>query len=157
MKIENFIVVLIAVVLTGCIPDEVCRQDSDIVAGISCEWTTINDEGELVLQERWDSVTMKGVEKDSILYWNEKNIEIIYAPFRQDTTITGLYIKWHNIEDTLWIKHTNEQNFISMACGCFIYHTIDSVWSGKHFIDTAYVVNTSVVNIKEENIVVVLK
>lgn len=155
--LKGILLFLVGVLLMGCIPDEVCRENSEIVAGIGCEWIKIDNEGLEVLQLTWDSVTMKGVENDSIIYYNEKNIEQIYAPLRSDTTVTALHIQWHQVADTLWVKHKNEQNFISMACGCFIYHKIDSVWSGKHCIDSAYVVNTNVINVKEKNVVVKLK
>lgn len=157
---KNKILILLFVLgatLSSCIPDEVCREETKVVAGIGCKWVKTNDDGENVLQLVWDTVSMNGVGRDSVLYDKSLNQNVIYAPLRSDVNQTGMSIKWHGKTDTLWIQHQNEQHFISMACGCFIYHSIDSVWGCKHFIDTAYVVNTSVTNVKETNIIVELK
>ena len=48
--LKGILLFLVGVLLMGCIPDEVCRENSEIVAGIGCEWINIDDEGLEVLQ-----------------------------------------------------------------------------------------------------------
>ena len=129
--------------LSSCIPDETCRKDADIYMGVTCQW---NDEttADHELKHEWDTVFVRGLGKDSVIYDNAKSVKMLTLPLRADTDITAFYMRWHQIEDTLFVRHENELTYISMACGCFIYHTIDSVWSQHHFIDSVAIYETAV-------------
>lgn len=69
-----------------------------------------------------------------------------------DTNVTQYAIRWHDMEDILTIRHTNDRHYISMACGCVIYHTIDSVWTHGVFIDSLSILNSTVENYEQDNI-----
>lgn len=151
--------VFAALLCTGCVPDEICRLDTNIVAGLECRWDSVTNEGTILTMERWDDITMHGIGKDSLLYDGATNIEQLGLPLRKDSgeVVTAFLLRRRNTDDTLWIKHKNESHFESMACGCFVYHHIDTVWATKHFIDSVYIVNSNVTPFKEEHIRAILQ
>lgn len=137
--------------LVACEPDTVCRQESNVVAGVSLQGVTTDSLGQVVSWTSADSITIQGVMNDSVLYDNSKSVGTVYLPLRPTQTITQYLFTFHAQTDTLYIQHTNDQRYISMACGCFIFHTIDSVWTSSEQID-AQIVNSTVENYKQENI-----
>lgn len=94
---------LILLVLTSCQPDTVCRQDSDILCYLHCQ------------------DTLAQTIKDTAFV------------LRSDVDLTPVTIPYQGMTDTLFIHYINDFRYISMACGNFVYHELDSVWtSGPH-------------------------
>ena len=138
--------------LTGCQPDTECRQSTKVVAGISLRGLAV-DTTELATEfTSWDSITVQGVGSDSVLYNNSKNISRILVPLRQDSTITAFSVMWHDMEDVIYFRHDNTMRFISMACGCVVYHNIDSVWVEGTWIDSVKILNSAVESIEQDNV-----
>ncbi len=139
--------------LNSCTPDTECRQDENVRCKV-----VFGDAGEdynLV----FDSLTVQGVGSNSILYNNAKNVSSLSLPLRPDTNITQFIITVDGYYpvDTLTIYHTPAPYFVSMACGCFVYHTIDSVKTYGPIFWKGEIINTSVQNIEEENIVLYIR
>ena len=87
-----------------------------------------------------------------MLYNNKQSVTQLQLPLRSDTTVTAFTLTWHEMTETLYIRHDNTQRFVSMACGCIIYHNIDSVWFTGTWIDSVKIINAAVETVKQENI-----
>lgn len=106
---------------------------------------------------QWDSVQIWGIECDTMPYIEVKNQNKLWLPLRVDTAVTTYQIRWHELHDFITIHHTNDRQFISNACGCMVYHTIDTVLFSGAFIDSVEVLNTIVSGTTEENILLYLR
>ncbi len=125
--------------------------------GASVEWTSIDTTGIETIMSQWDSVQIWGIECDTVPYIEVKNQSKLWLPLRVDTAVTTYQILWHKQLDFITIHHTNDRQFISNACGCMVYHTIDTVLFGGAFIDSVEVLNTIVSGTTEENILLYLR
>lgn len=152
MKVKILILLFAAAIIVACEPDKTCRQELDVVAGISLQGLSVDTAGVPTAFTSWDSITVQGVDNDSVLYNNTYTVSQLLLPLRNDTNITTYSLVWHDTEDKVYIKHDNTQRFISMACGCVIYHTIDDVWCDGTWIDSVKIVNSAVETVKQDNI-----
>lgn len=138
--------------LAGCRPDTICRQDTDVALGVSVRWLLTDSTGAVTLQTAFDSIRVQGVGNDSVLYDNGKNVSTLQLPLRADTCVTAFALLWHGAEDTLFVRHDNTRHFISQACGCTVYHTIDTVWHSGNAIDSVAILNSTVESDGQENV-----
>ena len=138
--------------LTGCRPDTICRQDTDVAMGVSVRWLQKDSAGTTAEQNTFDSIRVQGIGNDSVLYNNGKNLSALRLPMRPDTCVTAFALLWHGTKDTLFIRHDNTRHFVSQACGCMVYHTIDTVWHSGSAIDSIALINSTIENNEQENI-----
>ena len=137
----------------SCQPDTTCRQDLRVNAGITIRWLQVDTTNITTTEQTaWDSITVQGIHNDSVLYDNQKNVSQLALPLRNDTNITMYSLKWHGMEEILYIRHDNTLQFVSMACGCVIYHNIDSVWCSGTWIDSVRLINSAVETVQQENV-----
>ena len=120
--------------------------------GMTVQWTSIDTAGVETNMSQWDSVKIWGIECDTVPYIEVKNQSKLWLPLRVDTAVTTYQILWHEQLDFITIRHNNDRQFISNACGCMVNHTIDTVLFGGVFIDSVEVLNTVVSGTTEENI-----
>lgn len=125
--------------------------------GMTVQWTSIDTAGVESVMNQWDSVQIRGVECDTVPYIEVKNQSKLWLPLRVDTAVTTYQILWHEQLDSITIHHNNDRQFISNACGCMVYHTIDTVLFSGVFIDSVEVLNTIVSGTTEENILLYLR
>lgn len=140
--------------LTSCETDAVCHQEMETVVQISLHADSINMDGKSVQYTQWDSITIWGVGHD--IGMRGKNTKAINLELRADTTLTSYLIHYHNQIDTLYIKHTPRHHYISLACGCAVYHTITAAWSSDSRIDSIAIINASVETTAQENLCIYL-
>ena len=138
--------------LAGCRPGTVCRQDTDTALVVSVRWQQRDSTGATSEQTAFDSIRVQGLGNDSVLYDNSKNLSSLQLPLRADTCVTAFALLWHGTEDTLFVRHDNTRHFVSQACGCMVYHTIDTVWHSGSAIDSVAVINNTVESDEQENI-----
>ena len=138
--------------LVSCQPDTVCRQYNTVALGISVQYLSTDSAGNTTTHNTFDSISVQGINNDSVLYTNQHNLDALWLPLRPDTSITAFTMLWHNQYDTLYIMHDNTLRFISHACGCTIYHTIDSVWHRGNAIDSIAIINATVETTQQNNI-----
>ncbi|MGN0235487.1 MAG: DUF6452 family protein [Paludibacteraceae bacterium] len=148
----TIVVVLVGLSVWSCRPDTVCRQDLEAAMGMTVQWTNIDTSGVETIMNQWDSVMILGMDCDTVPYLTVKNQSKLWLPLRVDTAVTTYQILWHEQVDFIEIHHTNDRRFISNACGCMVYHTIDTVFFGGAFIDSVEILNTIVSGTTEENI-----
>lgn len=93
---------------------------------------------------------------DSILINKERNVGIALIPFgytQKETTYVFKYItEIATMTDTLWVKHTNREHFISMDCGISVFSHIDDITYTKHLIDSLAIMNPELDNNEKDNI-----
>ena len=156
-QVAMFVLCSAAFLLIGCRPDTVCRQDLEVAMGVCVRWTESNEQGETTLQMQWDSVEVMGVGSDSVPYLNARNATCIWLPLRVDTGVSTYDLLWHEQNERIAIYHSNARQFVSNACGCIVFHTIDSVRFGGTVVDSVEILNSLVGNAKEESIVLIMK
>lgn len=144
---------------TGCSVDTECRQKADIYLGVtfvgdSLRLTADSTDYEHVQFTSFKGMQITGVGRDSILYGLNTNISKAQLPLRPDSTITAFQLIYNGQSDTLYIVHDNQYNFISLACGCFVFHNINdsASYHTHHFIDSVHILNTQVTSAKEDHL-----
>lgn len=146
-----FLVCLIAL-LGACTSDTTCRKDMTVSAIMTLQADSLNAQGHSVKYTAWDSVTVQAIDNETYILYNNKNIKKIPLFLRPDTTITAFLMTFHNQTDTLFVEHTPRQYFVSLACGCAVYHTITAAWSTDYRVDSIQIVNANVENAVQENL-----
>lgn len=146
-----FLVCLIAL-LGACTSDTTCRKDMTVSAIMTLQADSLNAQGHSVKYTAWDSVTVQAIDNETYILYNNKNIKKIPLFLRPDTTITAFLMTFHNQTDTLFVEHTPRQYFVSLACGCAVYHTITAAWSTDYRVDSIQIVNANVENAAQENL-----
>lgn len=131
--------------LQACTPDDQCRKESIV----NMEITFYNDS--TLQKASVDSITIYGVNNDSILYNNQKNVATVALPLQKTKNETQYVFTNGEYTDTLTIQHTNSDNFISIECGCFVYHNITEVHSQKTWIDSIAIINPDVTTANYED------
>ena len=141
----NIFVILLVATLGACKPDSTCRLATDVRMQVP-----ITVHGSL------DTLIVQGVGNDSVLYNANASIQAILLPLRQDKNRTQFSLFFNDKYDTLTIFHTNNMQFISLACGCVVNHIIDSVHATVR-IDSVEIVNSAVERTLQDNIKIYLK
>lgn len=131
--------------LQACTPDEQCRKESIVNMEIN-----FYDKSTLK-KTPIDSITIYGVDNDSILYNNQKNVSSVALPLQKTKNETQYVFKNGKYNDTLTIQHTNSNNFISIECGCFVYHNITGIDFTHTWIDSIAIINPDVTTTNYED------
>jgi hypothetical protein len=151
---NSYILLILACIATllfsACEPETTCHQELGAAVQITLDATYINAESKETHTSQWDSVAVVGVDNSVGMIGN--NIASMGSELRPDTTITKYLFLYHEQIDTLYIQHTPRQHFISLACGCDVYHTIIAAWSSDSRIDSVAIINASVENVSQENL-----
>jgi len=150
MKHITKIILLLAILLTvSCNNDEQCRKNRYVKMQVGIYHVTYNPttKTRTATYLTIDSLTVKGIGVDSILYNNEKSKYSMTLPLNKLDTVSKFQVTFNNTTDTVTILHTNYDTYLSLECGCIKTHTIDSVKTSNHFLDSVSIsihdVNTS--------------
>jgi hypothetical protein len=126
----------------------------EVAMGVTLYADSLNDKGLAVKYTKWDSITVETVGSNGIgiVVDNKKGLSKLTLPMRPDTTRTAYIITFHEQTDTLFVEHTQRQYFVSLACGCAIYHTITNAWSTDWRVDSVVILNANVENAVQDNL-----
>lgn len=149
---KYYFILPIILLLAACEPDEVCRQETSVTAGIVLRGIVVDTTWIGKEVTTWDTITVQGVGNDSILYDHSTYLSVLRLPLRVDTDVTQFTLLWNGFTDTLFIQHDNRMQFISMACGCVIFHHIDSAWCTRHWMDSVTIINSTIENYEQDNL-----
>ena len=138
--------------LVACTAETTCRKDMAIAMVLTLQADSINQKGHIVKYTSWDSITVELLGEYNLLFDNGKSISKLPMPLLPDTTISTFLITFHEQTDTLFVEHTPRQYFVSLACGCAIYHTITAAWSTDPRVDSVQILNANVENAVQENL-----
>ena len=133
--------------------DTVCRKEKTVVMGVALYKTTYNAATEkFITTPTSEKLTVFGVDNDSVLY-DVTAVSALALPLRVNADSTAFVLQRDTLgADTLIIRHANDTNFISLECGCFVYHTITSVAATAHQIDSVVVEKETVQNVAENHL-----
>ena len=140
--------------LTACEPEKACYQELGTAVQVTFSADSITSSGDTIYYNQWDSITVAGIGSD--IGMQGKGIKVMGLELRPDTSLTAYLILYHNQIDTLYIQHTPRQQFISMACGCAVYHTITAAWSTDPRVDSVSIINASVESVAQDNLCIYL-
>ena len=125
--------------------DEQCRRDRYIVLTVDFKKAVIDTLGVQKLSNFLiDSVTISGLDNDSILYNNRKNISKADLYLNKFAEQTQYQFSLNDTIDTLTVWHRNTEEYLSFECGCIVTHLIDSIALTGHFIDSVSIKNNEV-------------
>ena len=141
-----------AVVLTCCKPTNSCIIKDNVRLKLLFTADSISIGGDSVTVAKLDSLTLYGLERDSLILNNAKSVSSANLPLRTDTTATAFVLQYSDLTDTFYIVHTNREQYISLACGCFVYHDIDTVTSTRNLIDSITIINSTIENYSQDNV-----
>jgi len=142
--------------LWGCDADTECRQSSAVYLNVVFMGDSLRQSTDSLKLSfdslaqdtiRFSTVTgmeIHGLGRDSILYEASDVITTVHLPLRPDSTHTDFVFRYNGATDTVSILHDNDMQFISLACGCFVFHTIEGLNGTRHFMDSAHILNDAV-------------
>ena len=156
MKLNRLITIfLLASFLLSCNSSEECREETDVKMTVDFMTRTLDTKSGIYKNAVLiiDSLTVKGLDSDSLIYNNSKKVKSIALPLRIGSTETAFEFRINNITDTLYFQHSNnDQYFISLECGCVVTHEILGVSTTAHFSDSIIINNKDVNNIETTHI-----
>ena len=165
MKAIYFILIVICIsAASSCVVDEQCRQNKNVELGATFYHVSKNMTTGAVSKSSLtvDSVTVKGLSYDSInnkyyyidsiLYNKSKSINNVYLPLHKFTNTTKYEVQFNSTIDTVTILHTNSVQYLSLECGCMKVHSLDTVLTTNHFIDSVRIINHNVKTNNAENL-----
>lgn len=136
----------------ACTSDTTCRKDLTVNAIMTLQADSLDAKQHSVKYTAWDSITIRAIDNEMYIFYKNRNIKKIPLFLRPDTTMTTFLMTYHNQLDTLFIEHTPREYFVSLACGCAIYHTITAAWSTDMRVDSVEIINANVENAVLENL-----
>lgn len=154
MSSRLYILALLVLLFAACEPEKTCYQEMGTAVQISLSADSVTAAGNTVHYTQWDSIAVLGIGSDVAM--QDKGVKSMGLELRPDDNMTAYLMLYHDQVDTLYIQHTPRQQFISMACGCAIYHTITAAWSTDPRVDSVSIINASVEIGGEENLCIYL-
>ncbi len=146
-------ILLLMLGFEACVQDDTCRKSRIVEAGMTFYLDTINAQtGRWVeLKISIDSLWVNGVGNDNFLY-KKKPIGNFRVPLNQLAEECKFNLRMSHISDTITIVYKNQLEFLSLECGSIRTHTIDTVYTTGHFIDSVTIINRIVNTQHVENI-----
>lgn len=145
---------VICSIFTACEPETTCHQELITVAQIILSADSITAFGDTIHYNQWDSIAVLGISNEVGI--QGKDLENIGLELRPDTNLTTYLILYHEQIDTLYIQHTPKIQFVNLACGCAVYHTITAAWSSDPRIDSVSIINANIETTAQENLCIYL-
>lgn len=150
-----FCFTFLLLLLAAC-DNEDCRVEKTVNLNIGF-YTESTTATQGLVAKTFDSITVKGLGRDSVLYNNQKNLKGVQLPLRKFYTQTDFEITFNNIKDTVSVFYrNNDAYFLSIACGCIVVHEIDEFIFTQNAIKDIVLQHNLVNNISIEHVKVVL-
>ena len=162
LHITSFIAMVF--LIAACTSETTCHKDMTVNMVVTLQADSLNEKQHNVRYTSWDSITVQIVGENTILWDNKKGVKqlpLFLHPTSQDpnlpetetsSVITAFAMTYHLQTDTLYVEHTPRQYFVSLACGCAIYHTILRAWSSDPRVDSVSIINANVESIVQDNL-----
>lgn len=150
-RLLGYIAFVCVLLLAACEPDTTCHQDMATTILVTLHADSADINGNTHTYEAWDSLYVLGIGAETVLY-SPTALRQITLSLRPDTTETAFLMLYHNQTDTLFITHTPRLQYVSLACGCAVYHTITDARSSDIRVDSVSVINASVETTAQENL-----
>jgi hypothetical protein len=101
-----------------------------------------------------DSLTLYGLNKDSIIYDRRASIQPALIPLNASADSSTFVIMINGVTDTIEFIYTNYPHLISKECGYTFYHHLDTIIpiTQFHSIKKIEYINQTITNLDAENI-----
>lgn len=133
--------------------DDTCRKSRKVTLNATFYTDFTNDKGKYVKEKLvLDSLTVKGVGIETLIYNNKKKTDVMELPLQVFKETSSYSLTFNDIVDTIIVKHKNNLEFLSVECGSIRTYSIDTVFFTKHFIDSIAIQQKNVNTIKIENL-----
>ena len=149
---RGLIYILLLLCLVACSSGDSCMQELKYSLKAEIYRMSYNASIEQFVPEKYSlPLTLYGVGRDSLLY-NSTSTSVLDLPLQKLDTISS-FVMISTIEkdsttisivDTIDIYHTNEEEFISLECGCIVKNTITSIAQTTNGIDSIVVISPEV-------------
>ena len=137
MKIRALIYLLVLIgLIPSCGYDEECRKDKTVKLGVGfySKIFSPKTQNDSVIVLKIDSITVIGLDNDSVLYNNTKNISSIKLPLKISANQSDFIFRINNITDTVTFLHENYDFYLSFDCGCVKSHSVEAIVNTNHYI-----------------------
>ncbi len=145
-------VLSIMIGLTAC-----SGEDCPINNTVQGKLAFYNHVGDAVAYTDTLTVSVVRPQSDSVVLNRKTKVSEVLFPLSY-THETDTFILTYGSErerDSLFIRHTNTPTLVSIDCGMAMFHTITSVGSTHHWIDTLILTSSEVNYDERENIQVI--
>lgn len=142
----------------SCASDRECRQTAEASLGAEFYHTDFSIvEEQYVSETLADTFKIYGLNNDSLLADNAviKEIRLPLNPFSNQSTY--IFERKNLMSDTIIFFYENENNFISLECGCLVFNRITDIEHTLYNIDSVIITNNFISNDKEKNIKIYFK
>lgn len=139
---------MIAVMASACSSSNTCYENMDTSFRITMHQLVFDQDKERYVEHDYQTTaTINGVGIDSLLYNNVTSSQFA-LPLKKLDSISTFRIAQMRveegdtlyIEDTLWVKHVNTLEFISLECGCASVFDVTHVVHSVNMIDSVKLV-----------------
>jgi len=98
-----------------------------------------------------DTLTLYGLNKDSVLYDQTPNLKIALFPLYSETNNCTFIIIINGITDTLEFSYSSHPHLISASCGYTFFYDLENPVFTTNAIDSIYLSKSTITTQYEEN------
>lgn len=155
---KKWVYILLSLCLIACSSDDNCMQDLMFSMKAEVYRMVFDASIEQFVPEKYSlPISLCGLGKDSLIY-DSQNTSSLNIPLQKLDTISSFVFtttiqvdtNYITTTDTIDFYHTNEQEFISLECGCIVTNSLVGVAQTTHRIDSVVIVSPEV-NLQSEN------
>ena len=149
---KKWVYILLLLGLMACSSDDNCMQDLDFSMKAEIYRMVFDTSIEQFVPEKYSiPISLCGLGKDSLLY-DSKTTSTLNIPLQKLDTISSFVLtttiqvdtNYVTTIDTIDFYHTNEQEFISLECGCIVTNSLVGVAQTTNRIDSVVIVSPEV-------------
>lgn len=144
--------------LISCSSDDNCMQELNFSMKAEVYRMVFDTSIEQFVPEKYSlPISLNGVGRDSLLY-DSTYTSTLNIPLQKLDSVSSFVLtttiqidtNYVTTVDTIDFYHTNEEEFISIECGCIVKNSITGVAQTTHRIDSIVVVSPEV-NLQSKN------
>ena len=149
---KKWVYILLSLCLMACSSDDNCMQDLMFSMKAEVYRMVFDASIEQFVPEKYSlPISLCGLGKDSLIY-DSQNTSSLNIPLQKLDTISSFVFtttiqvdtNYITTTDTIDFYHTNEQEFISLECGCIVTNSLVGVAQTTNRIDSVVIVSPEV-------------
>lgn len=148
----------LGLLMASCAVDTECRQQIDVLLGVQMQGDSLRIASDSIHYEHVGFSNVRGIEvwgagRDSLIVGDKDYVQQLRLPLRKDADTTAFVLSYCGLQDTLIFAYTRNDVYVSLACGCAVFSTLDTVYCPTmQFIDSLEILNTAVSTAKENHL-----
>lgn len=152
-------------ILMGCSSSDLCMQEMKVRMKVEFKEMQYDTSAEQYKEQNKNvDVIVNGDGMDSLLY-DSVSLNVMELPLKINDSISVFVVKQlyasendtSYITDTLWVRHQNSIEFVSVECGAVMAHEIEDVIWTINRIDSVSIVNQNVNREDKSNLKIFVK